>query len=298
MAIRIATAPVSWGILEVKGWGKQRDYGDVLDEIVQAGYVGTELGPYGFLPTDPKTLETELKKRNLSLIGAFIPLPLKDPTRQQEAMDSALEVAHLLAACGAPFAVLADEMNPHRMAVAGSAGKQDGLSDTEWRNAAALISEIAAALKGLGLRSAFHHHAGTYIETPEEVERLLSQTDPALLGICLDTGHYLYGGGDPVQFAREHATRIWHLHLKDVHRNVLDEVRRDQVSYLDAIRKGVFCELGKGDVDLVGTIRELEKAKFDGWAVFEQDVDTTLPDADPLKSAIGSRKYLREFAHL
>ncbi len=121
-----------------------------------------------------------MKKRNLSLIGAFIPLPLKDPTKQQEAMRSALEVAHLLAACGAPFAVLADEMNPHRMDVAGSAGKQDGLNESEWRVAAALISEIATALKGLGLRSAFHHHAGTYIETPDEVARLLSLTDPDL----------------------------------------------------------------------------------------------------------------------
>mgnify|MGYP001547284561 CR=1 FL=1 len=298
MSIRIATAPVSWGILEVEGWGKQQNYSDVLDQMVQAGYVGTELGPYGFLPTDTKTLLAELKKRNLSLIGAFIPLPLKDRAKQQEAMRSALEVAHVLAACGAPFAVLADEMNPHRMDVAGSAGKQDGLNETEWRVAAALISEIATVLKGLGLRSVFHHHAGTYIETPDEVARLLSLTDPALLGICLDTGHYLYGGGDPVQFAREHAARIWHLHLKDVHLSVLNEVRRKKIPYLDAIRQGVFCELGKGDVDLVGVLRELEKANFDGWGVFEQDVDTTLPDADPLKSAIGSHKYLREFAHL
>ncbi|MEO6965687.1 MAG: TIM barrel protein [Acidobacteriaceae bacterium] len=298
MSIRIATAPVSWGILEVEGFGKRQNYADVLDQMVQAGYVGTELGPYGFLPTDPKTLLAELKKRNLSLIGAFIPLPLKDPAKQQEAMRSALEVAHLLAACGAPFAVLADEMNPHRMDVAGSAGKQDGLNESEWRVAAALISEIATALKGLGLRSAFHHHAGTYIETPDEVAQLLSLTDPDLLGICLDTGHYLYGGGDPVQFAREHAARIWHLHLKDVRQSVLNEVRRKKIPYLDAIRQGVFSELGKGDVDLVSTIRGLEKANFDGWAVFEQDVDTTLPDADPLKSAIGSRKYLREFANL
>ena len=149
----------------------------------------------------------------------------------------------------------------------------------------------------MGLRSVFHHHAGTYIETPEEVAQLLSLTDPSLLGICLDTGHYLYGGGDPVQFAREHASRIWHLHLKDVHLNILNEVRRNKIPYLDAIRQA-FRELGKGDVDLVGVIRQLEKANFDGWAVFEQDIDTTLPNADPLKSAVGSRNYLREFASL
>lgn len=298
MSIRIATAPVSWGILEVEGWARQQTYAEVLDEMVRAGYVGTELGPYGFLPTDPAVLRAELQKRNLSLIGAFVPLPLKDPARKQEAMRSAVEVAELLSACGAPFVVLADELNTSRMNVAGSATRQDGLNQTEWKGAAALISEIASVMKGMGLRSVFHHHAGTYIETPEEVAQLLSLTDPSLLGICLDTGHYLYGGGDPVQFAREHAARIWHLHLKDVHLNILNEVRGNKIPYLDAIRQGVFCELGKGDVDLVGVIRELEKANFDGWAVFEQDIDTTLPNADPLKSAVGSRNYLREFASL
>ena len=298
MSIRIATAPVSWGVLEVEGWARRQTYAEVLDEMVQAGYVGTELGPYGFLPTDPATLSSELEKRNLTLIGAFVPLPLKDPAKQQQAMQSALEVAQLLAACGAPFVVLADELNPQRMRIAGSATPQDGFNQKEWRDATALISEIATVMKGLGLRSVFHHHAGTYVETPEEVAQLLSLTDPALLGICLDTGHYLYGGGDPVQFAREHAARIWHLHFKDVHLSVLDQVRRKQVPYLDAIRQGVFCELGKGDVDLIGVIRELEKANYDGWGVFEQDIDTTLPNVDPLKSAVASRHYLQEFSHV
>lgn len=298
MSIRVATAPVSWGVLEVEGFARQQTYAEVLDEMVQAGYAGTELGPYGFLPTNPEILRPELKKRKLSLIGAFVPLPLKNPAKKQEAMRSAQEVAHLLVACGAPFIVLADEMNPHRMNIAGSAGKQDGLNPTEWRDATALISEIATAMKGLGLRSVFHHHAGTYIETPEEVAQLMSLTDPSLLGICLDTGHYLYGGGDPVQFAREHAGRVWHLHLKDLRLGVLSEVRRKKIPYLDAIRQGVFSELGEGDVDLAGVIRELEKKNFDGWGVFEQDVDTSLPDADPLKSAIASRKYLRESCNL
>ena len=213
-------------------------------------------------------------------------------------MQSALQVAHLLAACGAPFVILADELNTRRMNIAGSVGQNDGLSQAEWRDAAGLISEIATVLQRLGLRSAFHHHAGTYIETPDEVAQLLSLTDPSLLGICLDTGHYLYGGGDPVDFAREHATRIWHLHWKDLRLAVLNAVRRNKIPYLEAIRRGVFCELGKGDVDVIAVAEELQKANFDGWGVFEQDVDTTLPDADPLKSAILSREYLKQQAHL
>jgi inosose dehydratase len=142
----------------------------------------------------------------------------------------------------------------------------------------------------------FHHHAGTNVETPGEVAKLLELTDPALLGICLDTGHYLYGGGDPVEFARRQAKRIWHLHLKDIRQNVLDQVRRDKIPYLDAIRLGVFSELGQGNVDLAGVIRELNAGGFDGWAVFEQDVDPTIPGTNPVASATRSREYLRHIA--
>ena len=296
MPVRIATAPVSWGILEVEGWARQKSYGEVLDEMVQAGYKGTELGPYGFLPTDPAELKAELDKRGLTLLGAFVPLPLGNPERKEDAMRSALEVGRLLAACGAPYLVLADEMNQQRMNIAGSAGAPDGFSAAQWKGAAGLVNAIAGEARKLGLRSAFHHHAGTFIETPGEVARLLESTDPSLVGICFDTGHYLYGGGDPLEFARSHTGRIWHLHLKDVRREVLDQVRRDRIPYLEAIRRGVFCELGEGAVDVPGVIRELEQGGFNGWAVFEQDVDPTLPGTTPMASAARSREYLRRAA--
>lgn len=296
MPIRIATAPVSWGVLEVEGWARQQTYGEVLDEMVQAGYAGTELGPYGFLPTDSEVLKRELEARNLALLGAFVPLPLGHAERHPEGMRSALEIARLLAANGAPYLVLADELSEARMAIAGSVGRQDGFTEAQWEGAAGLISCIAQNARDLGVRSVFHHHAGTCIETPDEVARLLDLTDTRLLGICLDTGHYLYGGGDPVEFARAHARRIWHLHLKDIRANVLEKVRRERIGYLEAIRCGVFCELGQGNVDLAGVIRELAHAGFDGWAVFEQDVDPTVSGARPLASATRSREYLRRVA--
>ena len=296
MPIRIATAPVSWGIMEVEGWARQQTYGEVLDEMVQAGYTGTELGPYGFLPTDSQELKRELEKRNLTLLGAFVPLPLGHPERHPEGMRSALEIARLLAANGAPFIVLADEMNQTRMAIAGRAGRGDGFTEAQWEGAAKLVSGIAKGAQEIGVRSVFHHHAGTYIETPDEVAHLLDVTDPLRLGICLDTGHYVYGGGNPVEFARNHPHRIWHLHLKDIRASVLETVRRERIAYLDAIRLGVFSELGQGNVDLAGVIRELAKDGFDGWAVFEQDIDPTVPGANPLASATRSREYLRRVA--
>jgi len=296
MPIRIATAPVSWGVMEVEGWARKQTYAEVLDEMVQAGYTGTELGPYGFLPTDSKELKRELGKRNMSLLGAFVPLPLGRPEQHQKGMQEALEIARLLAANGAPFLVLADEMNDKRMAIAGSATESDGFTSAQWEGAAKLIGCIAKSAREIGVRSVFHHHCGTYVETPGEVARLLALTDPELLGICLDTGHYLYGGGDPVEFARSQAKRIWHLHFKDIKASILDKVRREKIAYLDAIRLGVFTELGEGDVDLAGVIRELNAAGFDGWGVFEQDIDPTIPGTDPLASATRSREYLRRTA--
>ena len=296
MPIRIATAPVSWGVLEVKGWARPAKYGQVLDEMVEAGYAGTELGPYGFLPTDSQELKRELGKRNLTLLGAFVPLPLGDPKRHEEGMRSALETARLLAANGAPYLVLADEMSEGRMAIAGSAHSEDGFTEAQWNSAAEFVSNIAEAATEIGLRTVFHHHAGTYVETPAEVAQLLQLTDGKLLGICLDTGHYFYGGGDPVAFAREHAQRIWHVHLKDIRANVLEKVRRDKIGYLEAIRCGVFSELGQGDLDNAGVIRELDVAGFDGWAVFEQDIDPAIPGINPLASATRSREYLRRVA--
>jgi inosose dehydratase len=296
MPIRIATAPVSWGVMEVEGWARKQTYGEVLDEMVQAGYTGTELGPYGFLPTDSEELKRELEKRHMTLLGAFVPLPLGRPEAYSQGLHAAIETARLLAANGAPYLVLADEMNERRMAIAGSATSEDGFTEAQWESAQKLISCICHAGREIGVRSVFHHHVGTYIETPAEVAQLLDRTDSQLLGICLDTGHYFYGGGDPVEFARTHAPRIWHLHLKDIRAGVLEKARREKIGYLQAIREGVFSELGEGNVDLAGVIHELDQAGFDGWAVFEQDIDPTVPGTDPLASATRSREYLRRVA--
>ena len=297
MPIRVATAPVSWGIMEVEGWARQKSYGEVLDEMVQAGYTGTELGPYGFLPTNVAELKSELRKRNLSLLGAFVPLPLAHAAEHDAALQSALEVGKLLSDAGAPYLVLADAMNPARMAVAGSVDEdRDGMDAKAWEGAARLVTRVARAARELGLTCVFHHHAGTFVETPGEVDRLLAMTDPQLLGLCLDTGHYFYGGGDPVKCAQFYGTRIRHLHLKDVKPAVLETVRRTRVAYLDAIRMGVFCELGEGGVNLTGVIQQLNASGFDGWAVFEQDVDPTQAGCNPVESARRSRTYLQQAA--
>lgn len=298
MAIRIATAPVSWGIMEVEtSWGRTQTFESVLDEMVSAGYNGTELGPWGFLPTNPKLLIPELSRRNMCLVGGFVPIALAEPEFYGAGYQSAITTARLLSECGASVVVLADAIYERRMAVAGRVQeKKDELPEAAWSSAAKLLEKIATEVKAMGLRAVFHHHAGTYIETPLEVERLLSVTDPSLLGLCLDTGHYFYGGGDPVEVAQKYASRIWHLHLKDVRGSVLDCARKEKRGFMDAVANGIFCPLGEGDVDILAVLKALQAGGYDGWAVFEQDVDPTKPGVVPKASAAESRQYLRDAA--
>jgi len=292
--MKIATAPVSWGIFEIEGLGAQRPYTEVLDEMSRAGYEGTELGPYGYLPTDPKLLHRELAQRHLRLVTAFIPIPLSEPERFEGAFSEVLRVADLLGALGATLVILADALHPRRMAIAGRATPEDGLTEQQWETAVAFLHRVARACRDRGLRVAFHHHAGTFVETPSEIERLLAMTDPDVIGLCLDTGHFVYGGGDPIRAARTYGSRIWHVHAKDVNPKVLERVRRESFTFAEAVREGVFCPLGDGLVDFPSLIRELRAQDYQGWIVVEQDVDPRQPGVNPLRDAIRSRIYLRQ----
>lgn len=295
MNIKVGTAPVSWGIMEAECWNGHQAYARVLDEMAEAGYEGTELGPYGYLPTDPERLIAELSSRGLRLVSAFVPVHLAESQRHETDFNEAMKIAKLLARAGAPLIVMADEMGGDRMSVAGRVDEErDGMSEDQWRGAVEILSRIARACRGLGLVTAFHHHAGTLVETPAEIERLCASTDPSLIGLCLDSGHYMYGGGDPVNAVKKYGSRILHLHLKDVRREVLQSVREDGVGFLDAVRRGVFCELGEGAVDVPAITQGLMNCGYEGWALVEQDVDADQPGVNPYESALRSRQYLRE----
>src|SRR6185369_13736655 len=295
MKIKIGTAPVSWGIMEVEGWNGQAPFASVLDEMARAGYEGTELGPYDYLPSDPQRLKAELSSRGLQMVSAFVPLSLAEPQSHEAAFQEALKVAELLASVDARLIVLAGEMNENRMSVAGRVNEErDGMSTQHWYDTIEIVSRIAKACRDFGVLTAFHHHAGTFVETPNEIARLCESTDPSLIGLCLDTGHYLYGGGDPVEVVQKYGSRIWHLHLKDVRLPVLESVRQLGLGFLEAVRRDIFCELGEGAVDFPKIKQELIGCDYDGWAIVEQDVDASLPGVQPFESAVRSRRYLRE----
>ena len=297
--IKIANAPCSWGVLEFDLEGKAAEYTQVLDEMQAAGYSGTELGDWGFMPTEPAELKKEIQTRNLEMLGAFVPVDFSDPSAHAAGAEAAVRTAKLLAAVGAaPFIVLADDngKNPIRTQNAGRILPEQGLNDQQWSVFAAGVESVAHAVRdATGVRSVFHHHCAGFVETPLEVEKLLALTDPALVGLCFDTGHYTFGGGDALEGVRKHADRIWHFHLKDHEPKVAEQARQNEWDYFASVRNGIFCELGKGNVDFPAVLKELEKIGYDGWGVVEQDVLTGM--GSPKESAVRNRAYLSRLGY-
>jgi inosose dehydratase len=295
MAIKVASAPINWGIMEHVELPPEYPYNRVLDEIKAAGYSGTELGPYGFLPPDSTLLRNELAKRQLTLCSAFVDIELGNKAGHKEGLAFLSRSAKLIAEAGARLLVLSDKITPERNATAGrrNDANQISWSNAEWEAAAGAIREVIKLCKALGLRVAFHHHAGSHVETPEEIDRLFSLFPPDELGLCLDTGHYVYGGGDTIAFLEKQVSRVWCVHLKDVYDNKSDEARQKRMNFHQAIRHGVFSPLGKGSIDFSRVVSLLQRGNFDGWVVVEADVLPGGVGADaPLANARAGREYL------
>lgn len=304
MAILIGNAPCSWGSLEFEGVpGEPVRYSVMLDELRESGYVATELGDWGYMPTDPGLLAAALTTRGLALAGAFVPVALNNPAAHSPGRETAVRTAQLLAETArrtrqaiTPFLVLADDngTEPLRTHNAGRITPKLGLKDREWRAFAAAADHIASSvLEETGLRTVFHHHCAGYVETPDEIDRLLSLTDSRLLGLVFDTGHFAYGAGGAagiLDFLNRHARRIWYMHFKDFDPTVGEAARTNQWDYFDAVRHGVFCELGKGAVDFQAIAGWLTERGYAGCITVEQDV---LPGmGSPAESAARNREFL------
>ncbi|MCY3993972.1 MAG: sugar phosphate isomerase/epimerase [Caldilineaceae bacterium] len=295
MKVRIATAPVSWGVL-MKDTPNVPPYSQVLDEIQEAGYVGTELGPYGYLPFDVPKLRDDLERRGLTLTSAFTIFNFLAGKDDETVYREALETAEVLAAMGCEYIVLSDVLFvvEDRGGRAGRIRREDSLSDAEWDRAAENVNAFAKVVHGeYGMKCAAHPHVGGYLETDFEIDALLERTDPELVGLCFDMAHIAYGGGDPVAVLDKWRDRTWYLHIKECDGRVREEVIGRGGDYYDGVSSGVFPELGKGTVDWQGINRILHEMDFDGWGTVEQDI---LPGIgiDALASARGNRAFLRQ----
>lgn len=288
--IRVATAPMNWNSDDLPDLRPPIPIGRVLEEMVQAGYEGTEYG--SGLPSDPTELTPLLERYGLALASNFCWISLEDRRKHEAEIAQALAVARTLSAMRVQELILGLRGGPERIALAGRvpADGSAGLSAAQWRSLTDGIHALAAACAPLGVRLSVHPHAGSYVETRAELDRLLHTTDRDALGLCVDAGHLVYGDADPVEVARTFGSRVRYVHIKDVNPDVLAECRTQGIGFLDALRRYIFCGLGKGSVDLQGFVEGLRRAAFAGWMVVEED---TSPDL-PLVAARRNRRYLQD----
>ncbi len=284
--IQVASAPVSWGVMEETDTTVWPAAPQVLDEIADAGYNGTELGPYGYYPTEAPELRAALASRGLTLTSAFVPVRWFQSERLTADFDALMSVARLLTDLECPFIVLADGMRGQGESAPG---------ESAWKGAALAMEEAARQLQRLGLRTVVHLEAGSHLATPEDLDRLCALTDPELIGICLDTGHYTYSFGRPRDAVRQYGRRIRYVHLKDVDPAVRERVAPEGMDFHRAVRAGVFTPLGCGCAEIAGVVSDLLSIGYQGWMVAEQDILMPLQSGrTPLENARQSREFLKQ----
>jgi inosose dehydratase len=281
---KVAGAPISWGVCEVSDWGYQLGPDRVLKEMREVGLLATELGPEGFLPSEPAAMAGVLSEHGLQAVGGFTPLLL-----HVSGHDAVPEVDRILdgyVASGAQVLVLS--------AVTGSVGydKRPQLDEAEWKRLLFNLDRVARLATDRGVRAVLHPHVGTMIETGDEVQQVL---DGSSISLCLDTGHLLIGGTDPAEVARQAPERIAHLHLKDVDSTVAAKARSGQLTYSEAVKQGMYRPLGQGDVDVPAIVGHVRAHGYTGWYTLEQDTILTEEPRDegPVADVRTSAEYLR-----
>jgi inosose dehydratase len=284
LAERLAGAPITWGVCEVPGWGHQMPAERVLSEMRSVGLRATELGPDGFLPRGSE--RALLDASGLALVAGFVPAVLHDPSSLERELGKVDASAQMIASLGGGVLVLAASSGGRHYEDAGR------LDAAGWAALGEGIARVVAAAGELGLRVGLHPHHGTVVERPEDVEHLLEISG---VGLCLDTGHVMVGGGDPVAVARIAASRVVHVHLKDVDATLAERVQAGDLGYHAAVAAGLYRPLGDGDVDIREVLRAVEESAEPVRYVLEHD---EVLDLEPDEGAGPIRAVRRSLAFL
>lgn len=284
---QVAAAPISWGVSEVPGWGHQLSVDRVLDEIRGLGLSATEFGPEGFLAAAPQAKADQLRAYGLRAVGGFLPIVLHDAERDPlPRVESYVDDCQ---ATGATAVTLAADT--------GVAGYDERpiLDEGGWKTLLHNLDRIDDYTRSRGVVASLHPHIGTLIEKRYEVERVLTGSR---IGLCVDTGHLLAGGTDPVALTEAHVDRVVHVHLKDVDGPLAAEVAAGRRPFAEAVRAGLFQPLGQGTVDVAAMIAALEARGYEGWYVLEQDImlDDEPTDEGPVANVRASLDYLERVA--
>ncbi len=287
---RVGVGPIGWVNDDLRDWGADRLGEDVMREIQEAGFDGTEMS-YRF-PQDPRELRAALDSHGLVLAAAYRWTNLADPEFHAEEVALARRHVDFCRAAGARFATLAEGTGSLHWDRRGEAADVTPLDEAGWELLTHGLHEVGRHARSIGMRVTVHPHGGTAVESEDETARLLESLDPALVGWCLDTGHVAYGGTDPGRMTERFAGRVSYVHLKDVRQEVLAEARASGWSFARAVRANVFCTPGAGSLDFDPVIRALKEAGYDGWYVVEAEQDPALHPAAEVSRA--AREFLRE----
>jgi len=287
---RVASAPISWGICEVPGWGKMLSTNRVLSEMAQLGLAGTELGAPGFLPTDPDEIDAILEEHKLKLLGGFTPVVVHNPVERDATMKYVQKTIELFKKTGATQLVSSPVYSWNW-------DTPGALTNDEIKHMFKVLDEITLMCKDNGISNVLHPHLMTVVETKSDVERVLDGCD---VDWCLDSGHLAIGGVDILEFAKVAFDRIGHVHLKDVDLSRAQSVLNRSQSIMQGVQDGLFTVLGKGDVPIIELVRFLENNGYQGWYVIEQDMaitgDLPAPGTGPVELVGESLAYLRSIS--
>jgi inosose dehydratase len=292
MKLQLSNAPCSWGV-EFAGNPANPPWSRVLDEIRDAGYSATELGPLGFMPKDTSQLRDELAQRGLSLLAGTLFHYLHDTSKRDEILKFTRESCEILQPLGAKYMVVIDHVASPRTDQAGQVATATRLEKDDWNGMMETIRQASRICLDHGITPTLHAHTGTFIEYRDELDKAMNDLDPELMSLCIDTGHCQYAGMDPAEVIRTYADRVKYLHFKDIDAEIHKQTVENSDDFYKAIGQGIFTPLGKGCVDFGAVRQVLQDIEFDGWVTVEQDMDPTL-EADPLLNAKNSREFIEQ----
>ncbi len=275
MKASIAGAPVSFGVFEMTPEGAETIApDDMLEVLVEAGYGGVDLGPLGYFGRSTE-LRRRLESHGLELAGGWVQLPFSDDEAFEASLPDLRDAMRVFSDAAEnsparlPLPTLADDGSVARRAAPGRGAAVDPLADAAWERLVANTERAAAMVRAAGFEPTFHHHAGTFVESPDEIDRFLANVD---VDLTLDTGHLFIAGGDPLEAVHRWGDRINHLHLKDVDLGELQRVLAAGGGMPEVWSSGSFVAFGRGDIDLAAVMDAVDERGFDGWVVVEQDV--------------------------
>lgn len=289
--VKLGIAPIAWTNDDLPDLGKENTFEQCVSEMALAGFTGSEVG--NKYPKDPKALKRALDLRGLEICNQWfssflLTKPFEEVEKEFRVQLEFLKAmgAKIIGASEQSYSVQGQQETP-------VFGHKYVMNDQEWERFCDGMNRLGKiALEEYGIHPTFHHHMGTVVQNPDEVERMMEHTDPRYVNLLYDTGHFAYCGADPLEMVKKYADRIRHVHLKDIRREVVERVRRENLSFLEGVRQGAFTIPGDGCIEFEPIFQVLEENGYEGYMLVEAEQDPA--KADPLEYAIRARKYIAE----